>query len=202
MFHLPAAVLLVNADKELSEGAASARLGICLLAGFAVGLLADVASAVIASKISTKVSQAPDEEIPAVGEASQADANAQLRTSISIFVGDFFHNMGDGFFIAAAFKVCGTHMGWTVRTFPLSCVYISQVCDLWMQLNGAYFSLPSIAIHSDTCVCQVAWGAFAHELAQELADFFVLVGPAGLPWWKAILINVRTRSSFNPGDTY
>ena len=36
----------------------------------------------------------------------------------------------------------------------------------------------------------VAMGAFAHELAQELADYFLLTGPGGLKWWQAILVNV------------
>ena len=35
----------------------------------------------------------------------------------------------------------------------------------------------------------------AHELAQELADYFVLVGPAGLVWWKAIILNVLSGTS-------
>eukprot|EP01047_Picozoa_sp_COSAG01_P087607 COSAG01_NODE_20232_length_964_cov_1.661272_2_plen_163_part_01 len=75
--------------------------------------------------------------------------NVQFRTATSIFVGDFLHNLGDGFFIGAAFRVCGNSMGWTV-----------------------------------------AWATVAHELAQEFADYFVLVGPAGLSWWKAILLNM------------
>ena len=149
-----AAVLLVNADEDLSEGAASARLGVCLLVGFAVGLVVDVVTSSASSGTTVVVSAPkPDEEIPAVAAGKSTDvatlANVQARTAISIFVGDFLHNMGDGFFIGAAFKVCGTSMGWTV-----------------------------------------AWGAFAHELAQELADFFVLVGPASMVPWKAIVLNV------------
>ena len=147
---IPEAVLLVNADEDLNEGAASARLGICLLAGFAVGLVVDATITYKGSGTAVAEADKPDEEVPAVGDAAASEvANTRMRTSISIFVGDFLHNMGDGFFIGAAFKVCGTSMGWTV-----------------------------------------AWGAFAHELAQELADFFVLVGPAGMKWWKAILLNV------------
>ena len=41
----------------------------------------------------------------------------------------------------------------------------------------------------------VAMGAFAHELAQELADYLVLVGPAGLSTPVALGLNVASGTS-------
>ena len=105
---------------------------------------------------------AKDEEMAPVvagnGELTAEQAAVQKRTACSIFVGDFLHNMADGFFIGAAFKLCDNSMGWTV-----------------------------------------AMGAFAHELAQELADFFVLVGPGGMSVPKAILLNVVSGMSVTLG---
>jgi zinc transporter ZupT len=156
-------VLLVNADKELSEGEAAAGLGTSLLAGFAIGLVVDVAVSYATAGSANEVTAAKDEEMSAVVSGNGTiDAielkNAQMRTATSIFVGDFLHNMADGFFIGAAFKLCDNHMGWTV-----------------------------------------AMGAFAHELAQELADFFVLVGPGGMSIPKAVLLNVVSGMSVTLG---
>ena len=90
-----------------------------------------------------------DEESPAIVQVDAVLAQVAFRSGVSVVVGDALHNLADGFFIGAAFKVCGSSVGWTV-----------------------------------------AMGAFAHELAQELADFFVLVGPAGMSVPKAIFLNV------------
>lgn len=157
---IPESVYMVSSKKNdpvLEEGEAAARVGIMLLLGFAIGLIIDTAVSAIKSDGPAGAGHvAKDEETPAIDKADESvvAVNLQFRTATSIFVGDFMHNLGDGFFIGAAFKVCGTSMGWTV-----------------------------------------AWGAFAHELAQELADYFVLVGPAGLVWWKAIILNVLSGTS-------
>eukprot|EP00928_Gymnodinium_smaydae_P096979 TRINITY_DN8679_c0_g2_i2.p1 TRINITY_DN8679_c0_g2~~TRINITY_DN8679_c0_g2_i2.p1 ORF type:complete len:471 (-),score=77.04 TRINITY_DN8679_c0_g2_i2:555-1766(-) len=61
--------------------------------------------------------------------------SVRARVISGVLIGDFFHNLCDGFFIAAAFKGCGTTFGWTV-----------------------------------------AGGSIAHEIAQEISDYFVLTG--------------------------
>lgn len=41
----------------------------------------------------------------------------------------------------------------------------------------------------------VAAATVYHELAQEVSDFFLLIGPGGFVWWKAVLINVLSGAS-------
>merc|ERR1711908_145737 len=96
------------------------------------------------------------EKAPAIEQKADAEGKPAFAANIvtAVVVGDFLHNLSDGFIIGAAFSLCDNSMGWTV-----------------------------------------AWGAFAHELAQELADYFVLVGPAGIVWWKAIILNVLSGTS-------
>jgi len=65
-----------------------------------------------------------------------------------VLFGDFFHNLSDGFVIAAAFKNCDPSFAWKL-----------------------------------VAVC------LAHELPQEIGDFFVLINDAGLKWQWATLAN-------------
>jgi zinc transporter ZupT len=115
-----AAVHMVSSKKNdpvLEEGEAAARVGIMLLLGFAIGLIIDTAVSAIKSDGPAGAGHVvKDEETPAIDKADESvvAVNLQFRTATSIFVGDFMHNLGDGFSIGAAFKVCGTSMGWTV----------------------------------------------------------------------------------------
>jgi len=47
-------------------------------------------------------------------EAALRPASTRARLISGILIGDFFHNLCDGFFLAAAFKGCGESFGWTV----------------------------------------------------------------------------------------
>jgi len=51
----------------------------------------------------------PEEE-----EAKTVDLKARSRLIGAVLIGDFFHNLCDGFFIGAAFKGCGESFGWGV----------------------------------------------------------------------------------------
>ncbi len=73
-----------------------------------------------------------------------------MRTTLlrSLSLGDFFHNLSDGFFIGNAFLLCDRSVAWTIVA---STVY--------------------------------------HELAQEIADYFLLTEACGLVPWKALAVN-------------
>merc|ERR1719265_966612 len=57
------------------------------------------------------------DRIKSVDSASSSHPNVlstrkKMRMLLSITIGDFVHNMCDGFFMAAAFKNCGSSFGW------------------------------------------------------------------------------------------
>eukprot|EP00933_Yihiella_yeosuensis_P035091 TRINITY_DN2855_c0_g1_i1.p1 TRINITY_DN2855_c0_g1~~TRINITY_DN2855_c0_g1_i1.p1 ORF type:complete len:485 (-),score=87.86 TRINITY_DN2855_c0_g1_i1:245-1699(-) len=47
-------------------------------------------------------------------ETATSDWRTRSRLIGSVLIGDFFHNLSDGFFIGAAFKGCGSSFGWGV----------------------------------------------------------------------------------------
>eukprot|EP00756_Hemistasia_phaeocysticola_P040910 Hpha_TRINITY_DN16889_c5_g3::TRINITY_DN16889_c5_g3_i1::g.148321::m.148321 len=79
-----------------------------------------------------------------------------MRVLSAVLLGDFMHNLVDGFILGAAFSNCDNSMAWTI-----------------------------------------AGATIAHELAQELADFFVLTNPkqGGLSTLLALLLNLASGTS-------
>jgi zinc transporter ZupT len=49
-------------------------------------------------------------------ETLMASFGERMRLFLGVNLGDFLHNLCDGFFIGAAFKGCGTSFGWRVAT--------------------------------------------------------------------------------------
>jgi len=52
-------------------------------------------------------------------EVQKVDFRARARLTGAVVVGDFFHNLCDGFFLGAAFKGCGESFGWGVAAATL-----------------------------------------------------------------------------------
>lgn len=103
--------------------------GVMVLAGFCVVLLIDFVISAI--KPSKQLSDAPagdkystdvPDESPAPAKSMYVDAAAVKassgapirRITFSILVGDAMHNFADGVFIATAFKLCNSTVGWAV----------------------------------------------------------------------------------------
>jgi len=137
------------------------RFGTCLLAGYGVGMLINLA---FPHGASARPRSAVAEEIKG-GDAAGALVEEGERLGgngaetgcasvvdrafcFNIFMGDFLHNFVDGIFIAGAFMDCAPRRGWVVTA---ATVY--------------------------------------HELVQEFADFFLLIGPGGLSVVQASGVN-------------
>eukprot|EP00438_Fugacium_kawagutii_P019873 Skav226846 [mRNA] locus=scaffold455:42478:42786:+ [translate_table: standard] len=56
----------------------------------------------------------PEEPDEVTAEDSAAKFRTTARLLGAVVIGDFFHNLCDGFFIGAAFKGCGNAFGWSV----------------------------------------------------------------------------------------
>ena len=83
----------------------------------------------------------------------EPDFQARNRLICSVLIGDFCHNICDGFFIGSAFLNCPS-MGWGI-----------------------------------------VLATVAHELPQELSDFYLLTSYGALPVWKALLYNFLSGTS-------
>merc|ERR1711924_269897 len=68
------------------------------------------------------------------------------RLISSVLIGDFMHNMCDGFFIGAAFKCCGKSTGWTVAWSTVGHEFAQELGD-YLVLTGKDCALhPAIAL--------------------------------------------------------
>ncbi|CAE7843122.1 SLC39A12 [Symbiodinium necroappetens] len=86
-----------------------------------------------------------------VAETSKEDAEgtvlneeqkfrARARLLGAVLIGDFFHNLCDGFFIGAAFQVCGNAFGWSVATGTILHELPQEIAD-FVVLTGPGVSL-------------------------------------------------------------
>merc|ERR1719464_985838 len=84
-----------------------------VLAGFVLPAVVESPAAMMLEAMSKKkpVAQenAPQEEQP-----TEASASTKFRVISAVIIGDFMHNLCDGFFVGAAFKGCGNSLGWKI----------------------------------------------------------------------------------------
>ena len=130
------------AGRWRTETQATWRFGAAMLGGYALGLVLNIAfphgaHAAVAADVAPGDKGRPAERAP-----------PDYAFCFNIFMGDFWHNLVDGIFIANAFLDCDSGWGWTV-----------------------------------------AGATIYHELVQEFADFFLLVGPGGLSVLMACVVN-------------
>ena len=84
--------------------------------------------------------ETPAQEVEEKGtEKTAEDLQAQFRAKArlvgAVVIGDFFHNLCDGFFIGAAFKGCGTAFGWSVAAGTILHELPQEVAD-FVVLTG------------------------------------------------------------------
>lgn len=85
----------------------------------------------------------PDDETETEEKVSQA---AGARIISGILLGDFVHNLCDGFFIGAAFAGCGTTFGWTVAWGTVAHEIAQEISD-YVVLTGKDCKLrPPVAL--------------------------------------------------------
>ena len=76
-----------------------------------------------------------DAEGRAVNEEQQFRARARLLGAV--LIGDFFHNLCDGFFIGAAFQVCGNAFGWSIATGTILHELPQEIADFVVLTGGS-----------------------------------------------------------------
>eukprot|EP00441_Pelagodinium_beii_P009105 CAMPEP_0197704732 /NCGR_PEP_ID=MMETSP1338-20131121/126082_1 /TAXON_ID=43686 ORGANISM="Pelagodinium beii, Strain RCC1491" /NCGR_SAMPLE_ID=MMETSP1338 /ASSEMBLY_ACC=CAM_ASM_000754 /LENGTH=558 /DNA_ID=CAMNT_0043288635 /DNA_START=47 /DNA_END=1723 /DNA_ORIENTATION=+ len=129
----------------------------------------------------------------------KADFKVRARLIGGVCVGDFFHNLCDGFFLGAAFKGCGESFGWGVAAATLlheipqeiaDFAVLTALGDFFHNLCDGFF----LGAAFKGCGESFGWGVAAatllHEIPQEIADFAILTGPeAGLSNMAALAVN-------------
>jgi zinc transporter ZupT len=134
---------LIAVEYTEEEVDVSWRWGTMILAG---ALFPTVVHAIV--EVATKQS-------PAAGKGTDAEKGTELAVPVgvsrprliaSVLIGDFMHNMCDGFFIGAAFKGCGKSTGWTVAWSTVGHEFAQELGD-YLVLTGKECALhPAIAL--------------------------------------------------------
>jgi len=69
-----------------------------------------------------------------------------VRVMCGVLIGDFMHNLCDGFFIGAAFKGCGSTFGWTVATGTIAHEIAQELSDYVVLTGEACGLRPVVAL--------------------------------------------------------
>ena len=101
---------------------------------------------------------------------SRTLARVNRQLAASILLGDGFHNFADGLFVAAAFKSCNSSVA-------IGIALGERNYHLFYQTT--FFAISTTPLLVTLC----------HEIAQELADFFVLTNYCNMSTPKALLLN-------------
>jgi len=104
------------------------RWGTMILTGFVVPAFIDNAVAVVAAKIATAAAVVDIAEGSSVKQDG-LDLVTRARIVGGVLIGDFFHNLCDGFFIAAAFRGCGDSFGWGVAAATILHELPQEIAD-------------------------------------------------------------------------
>merc|ERR1719401_986589 len=88
------------------------RWGTMILAGFFLPAFLDIIVAVVFMASGEPQKAAETNDDPESYKDSSKSSRARLFAGV--IIGDFFHNLCDGFFLGAAFKGCGDKFGWGV----------------------------------------------------------------------------------------
>ncbi|KAK3277790.1 hypothetical protein CYMTET_14228 [Cymbomonas tetramitiformis] len=79
-------------------------------------------------------------EMVDVEQISLLDLSNAHPIAMHIILGDFFHNMADGFLIGAAFKACSTSVGWTVTYSTLAHEFVQELADYFVLVTTGRLS--------------------------------------------------------------
>jgi len=119
------------------------RWGVSVVAGFFFPTVVQVLTGMLvggAPASSTEGNQDVEAEAKTVVE--KEDPTARARLFAAVIIGDGFHNLCDGFFIAAAFKACGPSFGWTAALSSILHEIPQELAD-YSLLTGTLGRLPT-----------------------------------------------------------
>lgn len=108
------------------------RFGTMVLVGFSVVLFLDLAvSGVVKSAARRSAAKAPPdvETKPDQSEPAKPAAHDKSRILTAVLLGDAMHNFADGVFIASAFQLCSSTIGWVVVVGTIAHELPQEIAD-------------------------------------------------------------------------
>eukprot|EP00438_Fugacium_kawagutii_P001823 Skav203526 [mRNA] locus=scaffold687:329783:330361:- [translate_table: standard] len=90
------------------------RWGTMILAGLVLPPVVETLCSIVMMAAKGKGGSTAEDPTEGSEEDKVAKFRATARLVGAVVIGDFFHNLCDGFFIGAAFKGCGNGFGWSV----------------------------------------------------------------------------------------
>lgn len=130
---LPESLHLIAEDYS-DETEVNYRFGIMVLVGFIVVLFLDVlVASIVKASMRKRAAQAPTDletDLPTKDKESAVDEVTQYenaRVLAAVVAGDAMHNFADGVFIASAFQLCSSTVGWIIVVSTIA-HELPQVC--------------------------------------------------------------------------
>jgi zinc transporter ZupT len=119
------------------------RWGSMILAGF---LLPAIIQVSVDAGVDVALKNKGDEVQKPAAEADAPTLSIRARLVGGILIGDFFHNLCDGFFIGAAFKGCGNSFGWTVAASTIFHEIAQELSDYFILTGPLAKIRPPVAL--------------------------------------------------------
>ena len=124
---------LIAITDDRTEAQASAWWGSATLLGFASPFVLEALISSILGKV--KPEEPKDPEAAKPGDVVLAHKSRKVRVLSGVLLGDFLHNLVDGFFIGAAFANCDTSMAWTITAATVYHELAQEISDYLVLTN-------------------------------------------------------------------
>ena len=111
-------------------------------------------------------------------EMLEPNRRARQRLIFGVLLGDFVHNIVDGFFIGFAFKDCDT-MGWTVAAATVAHEVPQKLADFYLLVTYGALPVTKALFYNFLCGTSVLWGTIIiwnTDVSDEVMGFFLALG--------------------------
>ncbi|EOD11236.1 hypothetical protein EMIHUDRAFT_120394 [Emiliania huxleyi CCMP1516] len=122
---------LIAITDDRTEAEASAWWGSATLLGFVSPFLLESTISFIVGKAKPEERKDPE----AANESPTPSRSRKVRVLSGVLLGDFLHNLVDGFFIGAAFANCDTSMAWTITAATVYHELAQEISDYLVLTN-------------------------------------------------------------------
>lgn len=116
-----------------SEGASAAAWGSMVLLGFLSSPIVHLLVQAVFAPAAVAPTNTKEGELEAGGAVPTSPARSRLISSV--LLGDFMHNLGDGFFVGTAFRHCSSSVAWTIALATIYHELAQELSDYLVLTN-------------------------------------------------------------------